>query len=65
MQVKWNIKTQKWEKKRKTLTKKLRESPGEKHTQTHGRLIDNHKCLSWSEESKCIWTHGKDSATSV
>ena len=29
-------------------------------TQTHGNLIyfGDHRCLSRSEESKCMWTHG-------
>ena len=24
-----------------------------------------HRCLSQSEESKCMWTHGKDGTTSL
>ena len=30
-------------------------------TQTHGNLryFSDHRCLSLSEESKCMWTHGK------
>ena len=33
-----------------------------RHTQTHGGLnemFDVHRCLSQSEESKYVWTHGK------
>ena len=22
--------------------------------------FDDHRCLSWSEDSKCLWTHGKN-----
>ena len=49
---------------KRNLTKKTKRSPEERHTQTHGSLIekrfDNHRCLSRSEESKCMWTHYKD-----
>ena len=43
-------------KKAETLTEKMKRSPDERHTQTHGSLIetDDHGCLSRSEESKCM-----------
>ena len=37
----------------------------EKHTQIHRSFIeafDDHRCLSHSEERKCMWTHGKNDA---
>ena len=39
----------------------MKRSPDES---THGNLIyfGNHRCLSWSEESKCMWTQGNDGA---
>ena len=41
----------------------MKRSLDESHTQTNGSLIENiddHRCLSWSEQSKCMWIHGKD-----
>ena len=37
------------------------------HTNTHGNLIyfDDHRCLSRSEESKCMWSHGNVVAMSL
>ena len=32
-----------------------------KHMEAWLKHLDDHRCLSWSEESKCMWTHGKDS----
>ena len=43
----------------------MKRSQDERHAQTHGSLIeifDNYRCLSRAEESKCMWTHGKDGA---
>ena len=31
-----------------------------KHTEAELICFDNHRCISQSEESKCMWTHGKD-----
>ena len=31
--------------------------------QTLLKVIDNHRCLSQSEETKCMWTHNKDGST--
>ena len=39
----------------------MKRSLEERHTQTHRnkkRYFNNHRCLSWSEESKCVWTCG-------
>ena len=31
--------------------------------ETCSNYFDSHRCLSQSEESKCMWTHGKDGVT--
>ena len=38
---------------------KIKRSFKERDTQTHGNLryFDDHRCLSWSEEGKCMWTY--------
>ena len=43
----------------------MNRSLDESHTHTHGNLIyfSNHRCLSWSEESECMWTWGNDDTT--
>jgi hypothetical protein len=48
------------------LTRKVMRSLVE-YTQTHGNLryFGNHRCLSQSEESNCMWTHGKNGITRV
>jgi hypothetical protein len=28
-----------------------------KHKEATMKFYDNHRCLSWSEESKCVWNH--------
>ena len=33
-----------------------------KNTEASLKRFGNHRCLSQSEESKCMWTHGKDGA---
>ena len=33
-----------------------------KHTEASLKHFGDHRCLSQSEESKCMWTHGKDGA---
>ena len=50
----------KWKKKGKNSYPKLKRSPEERHTQTYLIYFDDHRWLSQSEESKCMWTHGKD-----
>ena len=42
--------------------RKIKRSSEEMHIQTHANLryFDDHRCLSWSEESKFMWTHSKD-----
>ena len=50
----------------KTLNEKWRDlwrKGTHKHMETYLRYFDDHRCLSQSEESKCMWTHGKDGAT--
>jgi hypothetical protein len=39
---------------------KMKRSMEERHTQTYLIYFDNHNCLSQSEESKWMWTYGKD-----
>ena len=42
------------------LLPKIKEISGEKaHTETYLKYFDGHRCLSRSEESKCMWTCGK------
>ena len=56
----------KWKMKGKTVTKKLRDlwrKGTHKHMETYLIYFDNHRCLSLSEKSKCMWTHGKDGTT--
>ena len=36
-----------------------------KHTEASLKHLDDHRCFSRSEESKYVWTHGKDGATWV
>ena len=43
----------------KLLPKNEEISRWKKHTETYLKFFDNHSCLSQSEESKCMWTHGK------
>ena len=40
----------------------LRKKGTHKHTEASLKRFNYHRCLSRSEESKCIWTHAKDSA---
>ena len=35
----------------------------DKHTEALLTCFDNRRCLSQSDESKCMWTHGKDVTT--
>ena len=51
---------------REKFYRKMKKSPEENHTQTHGNLFDifgDHRCLSESEMSKCMRKHGKDGVT--
>ena len=48
--------------KRKLLPKNEEISRGKAHTITYLKYFDDHRRLSWSEESKCMWAHGKDGA---
>ena len=34
-----------------------------KHMEAELECFDDHSCISWSEESKCMWTHSKVGAT--
>ena len=55
--MEYNLRDSKSVKKEESLTEKIKRSPDERHTKTHGSLtdtFDNHRCLSQSEESKCI-----------
>ena len=36
-----------------------------KHTTASLKFFNDHRCLSHSEESKCLWKHGKDCTTWV
>ena len=52
-------------KKKKKLIEKwrnLRRKVTYKYLGTYLRYFDDHRCLSGSEESKCMWTPGKDGA---
>ena len=45
---------------------KLKRSPMERHTQTHGnytKYFDGHRHLSQLEESECMLTYNKDGVT--
>ena len=49
------------ERKGKIVTKKwrdLRRKGTHKHSETQLRYFDDHRCLSRTEEGKCMWTHG-------
>ena len=52
--------TQKRKRKGKLLSKKLKDfqmKVTHKHTEASLIRFDNHRCLSQSEECKCMWTH--------
>ena len=53
------------EQEREISYQKMKRSPEERHTETYLICFNDHRCLSQSEESKCMWTHGKDGATCV
>ena len=63
----WSMDTTKNRKrKRNFLPKKwrdLRTKGIHKYTETYLKCFDDHRCLSRSEESKCMWTQGKDCIT--
>ena len=47
----------------KEIEKLKRRKGTHKHTETYLKYFDGHRCLSQSEESECIRTHGKDGIT--
>ena len=53
------------EKEREISYQKMKWPPEVRHTQIYLIYFDDYRCLSQSEESKCMWTHGKDGATWV
>ena len=58
----WFVIIQKYKKKEEILIEKnwdIRMKSTHKHTKLH-KHFDDHRCLSQSEESKCMWTHDKD-----
>ena len=57
--------TQKLEEREKFYQKKWRDlwlKSTHKHTETWLKRFNDHRCLSQSEESKFMWTYGKDGA---
>jgi hypothetical protein len=54
----WSMDNTKYmEKERENSYRKLKRSSEERHTETYSKYIDGDRCLSQSEESKCMWTH--------